>query len=380
MQLTTDRKKALLCTNGIVEFGGAPIVVVEVAEYLASRGFETVIAANYVGDPFKAEVERTGISITDDPGTLNAFDFDIVWLQNHIAPLLRYELTTGSKKRTTFVFAHLSPTGKLAFPGPILQPLLADWTLANSEETKSNLVQVGVPESDICLFPNPAPAAFWTYRKPPSDLRVVRAISNHAPVEVTEALKILGSMGLAVELVGKAGQSYQRVSPELIAETSALITIGKSVQYAIASGVPTYVYDRFGGPGYLSQDNFDIAAATNFSGRCCKRRANAAMIASEIVDGFSRASRYVMAIPAGTLSKYRLEPHIDQIINTTAKPNAERLASLTAQMQLLRREHAMAQLIRGNFRSVKLRDAQVAKLRRDIQALQARRNGGAHAT
>jgi hypothetical protein len=100
-------------------------------------------------------------------------------------------------------------------------------------------------------------------------LKTVLLISNHPPQEAVEALDILEKYGVRVRLVGRNGY-YRRVTPDLLARTSAIISIGKSVQYAIAQGIPAYVYDRYGGPGYLSAENYDKAEYYNFSGRCCR--------------------------------------------------------------------------------------------------------------
>ncbi|WP_416914340.1 hypothetical protein [Seohaeicola sp.] len=62
-----------------------------------------------------------------------------------------------------------------------------------------------------------------------------------------------------------------------------VLTIGKSVQYAMAARRPVYVYDRFGGPGWITSENFKNAEKFNFSGRCVGQEKRAEEIASEIL-------------------------------------------------------------------------------------------------
>jgi hypothetical protein len=97
---------------------------------------------------------------------LNAFDFDLVWLQNQVSPLMQYDATQGMAQRTLFVFVHLSSATPLETPGIVFEPLLADFIFSNSAETRAHLVNLGVPDGDILIYPNPAPEMFWTNEKP----------------------------------------------------------------------------------------------------------------------------------------------------------------------------------------------------------------------
>jgi len=51
----------------------------------------------------------------------------------------------------------------------------------------------------------------------------------------------------------------------------------------MAARRPVYVYDRFGGPGWITSENFKNAEKFNFSGRCVGQEKSAEEIASEIL-------------------------------------------------------------------------------------------------
>ena len=54
------------------------------------------------------------------------------------------------------------------------------------------------------------------------------------------------------------------VTPELIQKYDVVLTIGKTVQYALLGNKVVYCYDHFGGMGYLSLKNYEIARYHNF--------------------------------------------------------------------------------------------------------------------
>lgn len=357
--------RILFALNQFDGLAGGTLVPLEVAEYLKALGHDCVIVANHIGDPLATDARGSGIEVTDDPQGLGAFDFDLVWGQGHTIPLLRFE--AGQSESTRFVFSHLSTQLGFETPGLVFEPLLADSVLANSPETAAHLSALGIPEAKLKVFPNPAPAAFWTSRQPPQKLRTVRLISNHPPQEAVEALKILESRGIRTRWIGSKGQYQARVTPDLVSRSSAILSIGKSVQYAIAGGIPAYVYDRFGGPGYLNAENFDRAAWANFSGRCCRRTISADQIADEIMDGFAAARAFTASLSEDRLRSYRLEAHVDWTLSLTAQSNTDRLALLQKHEPMLRRERAMALLLREHFRGHKSHNAVVKMLRKRME-------------
>lgn len=187
--------------------------------------------------------------------------------------------------------------------------LLADAYFANSEETTRRLDELELP-APISVFYNAAPAAY--FRQPPEvsrRLRRITFITNHLDPALATALDQL-SLDIQVERIGL--QFRQRlVSPDLTGRSDLLISIGKTTPYALAARMPVYVYDHFGGPGYLTADNFALTARFNFSSRCCERRLDPGELAREITAGYATADAFartlgdsvLRALPAGAPSR-----------------------------------------------------------------------------
>jgi hypothetical protein len=235
--------------------------------------------------------------------------------------------------------------GLFEMPGLHLQDLICDRAYAVSDESRDRLLELGVPAGKIEAFPNPAPMAFHQAAKPvvAEKLQTILLVSNHAPAEVMQATAILRSEGLTVRHVGRNGEGQSRVTPKLIDDFDAVLAIGKTVHYALCGHKPAYVYDHFGGPGYLDATNFASAAKVNFSGRCTGSTRRPEEIAHGLVDGFARANRFAATLPPAVLERYRLEPYLDDLCAAVpgARPNVETLALLKANQPMLQRERML---------------------------------------
>lgn len=129
---------------------------------------------------------------------------------------------------------------------------------------------------------------------------------------------ILKKLGIRVRYFGFKGVQ-KRLFPVDIQQVDAVITIGKTVQYAIKVGVPVYCYDHFGGPGWINSENFERAEMFNFSGRCCNLKKTPMVISDEIISGHRKAACDIMTIRDNIKEKYSLEKFITRIIDPPKK-------------------------------------------------------------
>jgi hypothetical protein len=150
-----------------------------------------------------------------------------------------------------------------------LESSLASVVLANSYETADTLKKL-LKDKKIRVLGNPAPRNFFDKRviEPKTKLKNILVVSNHVPKELPGALNTL----LTQKVVGRVDylgvdSKHRLLTPDMLRGYDLVITIGKTVQYALAAGIPVYVYDRFGGPGFLTNENFSTTFWYNFSGR-----------------------------------------------------------------------------------------------------------------
>ncbi|SFJ69096.1 glycosyltransferase [Celeribacter neptunius] len=311
--------QTLLLTNHLFQWSGSETIIIELAEALTKRGHKVTIFANEVSDLIVSPLKDTGISIATKSNDIAIADFDIVYCQHQILSQFADQLISLEAKQELpkVIYAHLSPFFPLEKPGPVVEPRFADVILCNSEETINSLKELGISDARVRIFPNPAPDEFYKEPVTGNPPRKILAISNHFPNEVIRALDKLEANGFQVT---RRGIEYknQRVTPNEVIENDLILSIGKSVQYAIAAGRPPYVYDYFGGPGWLNSENFKNAAKFNFSGRCCGRKVNAETIFDEIVNGYTDAVAELKSF-SNARESFRLENYLNEYFEDDRK-------------------------------------------------------------
>lgn len=278
--------RALIATHNLIDYAGAEISTLELATELREMGWTVCVAAFLSGEPMFSEFEKFGfqiVDILDADSAISNSQFDLAWI--HHAPVL-YELFTTHKIRAALVIfcslSHFEPLEAVpTHRGKI------DLLLANSIENKNFITkQYNLDSNQVILFPNSVPKIYWKQFKEfhRTSLKRVVVISNHPPREVFDVMGILKSNGIEVDHVGYGG-TQSLVSPNLLLNYDAVITIGKTVPFCFALKVPVYCYDHFGGPGWLDEDNFNLASQNNFSGRGFSKKSSEA-ITHEMITGY----------------------------------------------------------------------------------------------
>jgi len=293
-------KLRFLITNGsLARFAGSEVVTLELATFLANQGASVSVYTHYLHDPMKQCFVDRGIPVVDQPvNDLHLGDFDCVWVHHQTLPQNFFpELTeTDPSHRPVFIFHHMSAFERLPLERPFLFDLeekIASAILFVSPEARDAQAHLYADRTRFALFPNPCLPEFSQYGyQPASDLRSVLITSNHAPQEITQARVLLEDQGVHTVVLGEYGDEYKLVTPEFLANFDAVITIGKTVQYCLTMGVPVYVYDIHGGPGWLDDENFDRAATHNFSGRDTPEHKTPLDITAQLIEGFPHARTF----------------------------------------------------------------------------------------
>lgn len=309
--------RALILTNQFFHYAGAEMVALELAEELRRRDFSVSLMSNEIDGELKERLLQIGVIPLETSEDLDIFDFDLVWSQHHILP----QLFLGAIERGVIpaswpllVFSHLSPYDPAEVPGPFIERHVADLILANSPETAEKLKEYGDPFDQAELFSNPAPPGFAQINtNPKTELDSLLVVSNHRNSEIGQALRKLSLKGIRVTRIGRR-QAAKRVTPRMIKDHDAVLTIGKTVQYALRGGRPVFCYDRFGGPGWLTAMNFEKAAWYNFSGRDTQNQRLPDVLADEIMEGYKEGRDFAASLDDKILHQYTLELRVDEIL------------------------------------------------------------------
>ena len=278
------------------------------------------------GAPIRKFVERKNIKVT-----CNEYDpffkkCDYIWVHHQVLPeLVLKELHSSKKYNPRIMFMHMSGIPGNYIEQPYIRDLelqLSDKNLYVSEEAKTLLEKMfydGEEKIPSGIFPNPFPEAFAEQKYDRSELKNVLVVSNHLPKEV-ERLRNMRSE-INIVFAGSGGDKYELVTPKALLKYDAVITIGKTVQYCLACGVPVYVYDKSGGCGYLNKKNFEKNKAVNFSGRGNKKKTSE-QIFSELINGYGAARKYQSEIRDEMIKTFQISKYIDELFVEESKEKA----------------------------------------------------------
>lgn len=257
--------RVLVLNDFLAEWTGSEIVALEVAEH-----FGATTSSFWCVDPVRSHLRDWR-----PLDSIDLSDFDLVWAQQHAVLPLLDRLTPGATV-PFIVWVSLSPYDVMDQLPPAILDAHADEVVCNSRETAT-------ARSATTHFGNAAPNPFH-FERVERPLGRILFVSNNQPVELLEAEAILKTRGFETRFLGR-NREFKRLEPSDIAWADCVVTIGKTVRYALASKTPVYMYDRFGGDGYVTPENYAINEANNFSGRPACRKLDAIALAEEIVGG-----------------------------------------------------------------------------------------------
>lgn len=257
------KKRALLTNFFFAKYTGSELHALEMARLFEKKGYEVTIA---VFDKSYPLLEKAGtIHIVDVLNEeLECVDYDIVFVQHY--PVLDYLCCRYNISYKKLIISKLSVIHDLEHLPVCTKE--ADLILCVSDECADEVHRIIGKNEKTRVFKNSVSGEFFEIyheQKDVQKLMKIAIISNHVPEELQEFSKIVEGE-YEVDYIGMQ-YNPRLVDAELLKEYDLIITIGRTVQQCFAAGIPVYVYDYFGGPGYIDDENFAIAEINNFSGR-----------------------------------------------------------------------------------------------------------------
>ena len=285
-----QRKKVLITNLYFQKFTGSELHVLEFAHLFKEKGYDVVIAVYKKSYPLLQELEE-GITVIEcQKEALKEMEFEIVFIQHF--PVFDYLVSRYGLKYKRMVVSKLSVINAMENLPVCTQE--AAFILCVSPEC-ADMVAMQVPEgTKIRVFQNCVEAEYFEgsseYAGYKRALDKIAIISNHIPQELLELKEKMGGY-YQVDLIG-LGYRTEQVNAEFVQQYDLVITIGRTVPRCLAMGVPVYVYDYLGGPGYLTEANFSLAERNNFSGRGFEKKTSDELL-KEIKEGYGPAGEWL---------------------------------------------------------------------------------------
>ena len=303
-------QKNVLVTNfEMRQFTGSEINAATIAKRFKELGYKVYMLAMYFDDPIYSEVKDCFDEIIDikkDDFDFSNIEFDILWV--HHSFLLNWLIFEYKIKAKKIIVSSLSGVVTFEFVPEYANSL--SLVLANSEETKEALIKEGI--KDVYILENYSFKSYFEEQNEVKELKNIAIVSNHVPEEVMQAKNMLEELGYNVEIYGMKGKK-ELINDEILKKYDVIISIGKTVQYAMSLQIPMYVYDIHGGEGYLSLENLEKNRSKNFSGRGFSKK-SAEEISKEIVEKFEEANKITSELKKYAYEHFCFENNIDKIL------------------------------------------------------------------
>lgn len=307
------RNNILLTTHNLKNYGGSELNILDLAIELSNENADVFVATFLYDYPIKKLFDDKKIKVVNIlTDNLPIRQFDLIWAQH--APVLYHILFEQNIIADKIIFSSLSPYEPLEVSPAFVNDLT--FCLANSYETRDQLIIEGVSPEQIFVFPNSVSEDFFqqSFVNQSKLLKRICIVSNHIPEELIETKTILGDLGISCDIYGQR-HNYKLVTPSLLQPYDAILTIGKTVQYGLALGKPVYCYDQFGGPGWITLKNIETAQYYNFSGRCCNRKLPALLLTEDIVNGFQTCLFQQSQLNEYAVKNFSLRKNIKHLFN-----------------------------------------------------------------
>lgn len=284
---------------------GSELHVLTLARLFSRAGWDVTCFTLLYGHPLQADFERDGIRvITLGSESLLSDHYDVLFAQHRIVAEHLWNID-----RISFGKVIVSVLGFItsAEEPPAFYPK-ADGFVFVSEETRDHVrSNVALGDMPVMVFPNYAPSEYFEVsRKLPERPRRVCVLSNHPPRELHELAALGPARGIEVDLFGYETTSVE-VTPELVSQYDAVVSIGRTAQPCLAVGIPFYCYDQFGGPGYITPDNVARHAYNNFSGRSERTKRDSEELLDDLMTGYARAARGTKELKALAREEFDLD-------------------------------------------------------------------------
>ena len=305
-------KKRILLTNlKLAEYGGSEIDTFTLAKYFCKMNYEVDVFTTKFDEPMINLFNKIKVRIItlDNICDLKS-NYEYGWI--HHFPILDFLLINKQIKFDKIIYVSLSSFLNVEFVPSYYKNLNA--VLVNSFETKEKLVDKNIDSEYLDIFPNYAPAKYFKINNNKKTLKKICIVSNHVPDELNKFKKIAEKSDLVVDIYGITGIK-KIIDEKVLNQYDLVISIGKTVNYAIALRIPVYCYDRFGGPGYINKDNIERAYHYNFSGRGYDIKKSEEQLLEDISNNYNDALKDIDYVRDFGLYNFCFEKNIEKIIS-----------------------------------------------------------------
>lgn len=308
-------KKILFTNVGFKNFAGSEIATMTLANYFLRKNYEVHIFTIEYGEPLKEIIDEKIKVITLNNIDILENEYDLIW--SHHFPLLDYILFNKKVYAKKIFFESLS----YKLPIEAFPVYYKDLSLTGvvSPRVKKALHEKGFDTSKSYILPNYATQeCFDIAYSNKSKIKKIIIVSNHLPSELKNFTDLAVSKGIKVDIFGM-GYKVEFITPELLAKYDLVISIGKTIFYSLAIGIPSYTYDENVSVGYITMDNVEENLKNNFANWNGYLQKKPEQIFNEIMDDYSKVSQDSKLLKEFAFNTFRMDNLLNDICKRLEK-------------------------------------------------------------
>jgi glycosyltransferase involved in cell wall biosynthesis len=308
-------KNIFLATSRLKFYSGSEITVYEYAITLKKLGYDVVVGSLELSDFFCRKLREYNIDTIDLCEYTKEVKCDIFWCfhNNTYAFICKKDIVVCKK----IVYSSLSHFEPFEIPPIFIEDI--DIITVHSQENHDHLTKNYSDIIDkVYLLPNSCTDDYYmqSYQFR-TKLKSIAIVSNHPPSEIQE---LHNDQELSFHTYG-IGHDYKLVDFNELCKYDAVISIGKTVQYCLSLGIPCFCYDYFGGPGWITIENYVNAARFNYSGRCTPVKKSSHDIKKILINQYINIQSSLQLLKDYSVDTYSLRKNLSSILNLISLDN-----------------------------------------------------------
>lgn len=331
--------KILLTIAFMDGFHGAVMHIRDLAGFFKRRGDEVCVATIFMVPEIKEIFANMEVPLKELSQVSMEEPYDIVFAYHY--PTIGCLLKQGLRCKK-LVLGSLSGEGRME-TFPIYWESVSLLTVMSKETGVKHSNRYGIPLDKMYVLENPIPNEFAEYdlaRTLPRDIPgKIAVVSNHVPAELKTLSEYLDKK-VEITYYGKEYNNYLEMKPEILGEYDVVITIGKTIQYAMGLGICAFEYDWFGGCGYITPQNMAAEANINFSGRLIERKISTQELAEELLAAYAQCRSQLNTLKELACERFLLSNSMGRLLKVLEQtpdfePEKMALASYTKELDLI---------------------------------------------
>lgn len=295
--------------------------IIDIADALLAKEWHVTLCTSSAGKMLQPELERLAgdphfQAITDASGEPGS-RYDLIWIvKGFFSEKLLTALTT-QRTSGAFIFRHYTDYNDVYIPwGAELENRLASAVLGLCELSHPVLLQTGIEESKLRIFPWLIPSHFAGVARPSParPLQKILYIAEKMTAEMYEVQQHAARANIQCEWLDLSQQS-RRIEPAWLAGYDVVIATEQSAAKALALGIPVFLAQDGYVEGYLNDDNLPRYERNAFSGASLRFCPAAEEWLELLTAGYERAVDWVNTHRRLFLTAGDLDMHLSGLID-----------------------------------------------------------------